>query len=88
AKAKSGIIKYGTKATIIAPLQKKAAVNIIKEKCSQAQVPLILSDDIAKIKVHNRKINIIATDFTLESSFSLLGEYQRENLKTVIALVK
>ena len=88
AKAKSGIIKYGTKATIIAPLQQKAVVNIIKEKCSQAQVPLILSDEIAKMKVHNSKINIISTDFTLESSFSLLGEYQRENLKTVIALVK
>lgn len=60
AKAKAGIIKYQTRALVVAPNQPEAAKEILAQRAQEADVPLVeaasrvqvkLADGTAKVKM-------------------------------------
>lgn len=94
ATAKAGIIKAGTAAVILAPHQQGPARRVIERRAAAQGVPLV--DSAAVVQVQRRaQANLAGQDLLVNSRLlpattvrlNLLGDYQLDNLTTVLAAV-
>lgn len=94
AAAKAGIIKRGTRAVIIAPDQQAAALTVVQRRARCQNVPLVNSERVVKVVANGTpKLSgqpVLATNQSfgnMTPTLHLLGDYQRDNLTTVLAVV-
>lgn len=94
AAAKAGIIKSGTASVVLAPHQKKAAQQLIKDRSQKAGVPLVDSARQATVVAAGQP-SLAGQPLLIKSrtvpqtkvQLRLLGDYQLDNLTTVLASV-
>ncbi len=94
ATAKAGIIKAGTRAVVLAPQQRKEATRVVKHQANAQEVPLLDSANHASV-VRTGQPTLAGQPLAIHSdtvsqtavTLRLLGDYQLDNLTTVLAVV-
>ncbi|WP_295745475.1 folylpolyglutamate synthase/dihydrofolate synthase family protein [uncultured Limosilactobacillus sp.] len=94
AAAKAGIIKPGTASVVLAPHQEQAAQQVIESRAQKAGVPLVDSARQATV-VAAGQASLAGQPLLIEShtvpqtpvKLRLLGDYQLDNLTTVLASI-
>lgn len=94
AAAKAGIIKAGTRSVVLAPHQRKEAVQVVKRQAKAQGVPLIDSASHASV-IRTGQPTLAGQPLEINSdtipptavTLRLLGDYQLDNLTTVLTVI-
>lgn len=88
AKAKAGIIKYQTRALVVAPNQPEAAKEILAQRAQEADVLLVEAASRVQVKLADGTAKVKMGEEQFTCPCNLHGHYQTENLTTALAIVK
>lgn len=88
ARAKAGIIKAGSGAVVLAPRQPATARQLIEAAAAHAGVPLVEAGREFQVTAAGAgRVRVTGPDGSRELAIHLVGDFQRDNLTTVLAAV-